>query len=318
MSKADPHPQPRPPVPSPRSSPPANPRAGASHTTTAPATPASAAATNQFSFLGDNPQPKNSQPKNPQPRLATAKPLAPTPQYSPGVPAPADDEPPADLSEQAVKSAPPFLISMLVHMALMIALALVTFGKAASNQVQIQATYAESLGKQLLDDKLQSPAGLEMTAEVPALSFGLTPVDDPLAALPELDGAFLDANRGSSNIEAPAIGLALTGREVGMKKALLPAYGGSATTESAVLEGLQWLKKQQMKDGGWSLTGPFDDGALNDNRCAATALALLAFQGYGATHKAGSSSPDFHDVVDRGWTFLLKMQDKDGFFQIGR
>jgi hypothetical protein len=321
MSKADPHRQPRPPAPSPPPSPDANPAAGAVPIVVAPTGLAPTAAANQFSFLGANPHPKNSppknpEPKNPEPRLPTAKPLAPTAQSSPSVlPALADEESPIDLSEQAVKSAPPFLISMVVHMALMISLALITFGQAVSNQVQIQATYAESLGKQLLDDKLQSPASLEMTAEIPALSFGLMPVDDPLAALPKLDSAFLDANRGSSDIEAPAIGLALTGREVGMKKALLPAYGGSATTESAVLEGLQWLKKQQMKDGGWSLTGPFDDGAINDNRCAATALALLAFHGYGATHKAGSSSPDFHDVVDRGWTFLLKMQDRDGFFQ---
>src|SRR5438093_3669146 len=44
-------------------------------------------------------------------------------------------------------------------------------------------------------------------------------------------------------------------------------------------------------------------------------MALLAFQGYGASHKPGATSPDFHDVVERGWNFLLKMQDKDGFFQ---
>ena len=105
--------------------------------------------------------------------------------------------------------------------------------------------------------------------------------------------------------------MALTGREAGMKKALLAAYGGNATTEAAVRAGLEWLKRQQMKDGGWSLAGPFPDGAEPDNRCAATAMALLAFQGAGHTHQAG----DFQKEVQRGWDYLLKTQNADGFFE---
>jgi hypothetical protein len=240
------------------------------------------------------------------------KPREPVP--VPVLQGPAEDEPPPDVAEEAVKTAPPFLVSMLVHMLLVIVLALFTFSSAIENQIQIQAVYAETLGKQLLDDTLQSPEALDMKVESPVLSFDLQPADDPLAAPPKLPDFFADPNKATSTLEAPSIGVALTGREAGMKKALLPAYGGNATTEGAVLGGLEWLKKHQMKDGGWSLVGPYPDGAIVENRCAATAMALLAFQGYGVTNKPGTTTPDFHDVVERGWNFLLKMQDKDGFF----
>ena len=67
--------------------------------------------------------------------------------------------------------------------------------------------------------------------------------------------------------------------------------------------------------GGWSLVGPFQEHATIENRCSATAMALLAFQGFGVKHTPDTSvSPDYHDVVARGWKFLLNMQNKDGFF----
>jgi hypothetical protein len=65
-----------------------------------------------------------------------------------------------------------------------------------------------------------------------------------------------------------------------------------------------------MKDGGWSLTGPYPDGGNVENRCSATAMALLAFQGAGHTHQSG----EFKDVVRRGWDYLLKTQNADGLF----
>src|SRR5262245_61461131 len=112
--------------------------------------------------------------------------VRPTPQPAPPNPRPqsrtprheslttADDAPP-ELTEQAFKSAPPFLISMFVHMLLMVAMALITYGTATSSQLQLQAVYAESFGKQLLDDKLQSPGALEAMLEVPAFSSDLIP-----------------------------------------------------------------------------------------------------------------------------------------------
>jgi hypothetical protein len=98
-----------------------------------------------------------------------------------------------------------------------------------------------------------------------------------------------------------------------MKKALQGAYGGTATTEEAVLRGLRWLRKQQQKDGLWSLSGPYSGGSNTPNQTAATAMALLAFQGNGNTHRTG----EFSKQVADGWKALLKQQDADGSFYRG-
>lgn len=209
--------------------------------------------------------------------------------------------------------APPWLISLLVHMLLVLALALVPLRLHEQRQVQLSASYGQV--DALPIDDLETPQ-LQMEAEeTPVLAFGLQEVEQPFATPPPWATNLTEGNRLVSPLEAPAIGLALTGREPGMKKALLAAYGGTAGTEEAVIAGLEWLKRQQMRDGGWSLTGPYPDGAHVENRCAATAMALLAFQGYGATHLPNPNlSPDYHQVVERGWNYLLKTLDKDGFF----
>ncbi|MBQ4194800.1 MAG: terpene cyclase/mutase family protein, partial [Thermoguttaceae bacterium] len=104
----------------------------------------------------------------------------------------------------------------------------------------------------------------------------------------------------------------LSGRtDPGLKNDLLSKYGGNKTTEESVEAALRWLRRQQEKDGSWSLNGPYKDGIHSlDNRPAATALALLAFQGAGNTRTSGEHSI----AVRRGWTWLLKQQNPDGSF----
>ena len=218
----------------------------------------------------------------------------------------------AVVTEKAVRAMPPWLVSTLVHMVLLIILAVIGFAPELKNQINIEATYAETLGEQTLDDTLQSADSLNIEVEVPTLSFGPVSVDDPFAAPPEMALIDLDATKASAEaIDAPAIGLALSGREAGQKKALLAAYGGNATTEEAVKTGLEWLKRNQLKDGSWSLTGPYSEGGGIEHKVSATAMALLAFQGAGHTHKSG----DFQREVSRGWDYLLKLQTPDGFFE---
>jgi hypothetical protein len=101
----------------------------------------------------------------------------------------------------------------------------------------------------------------------------------------------------------------LHGRLEAAKKELLVAHGGTATTEAAVKLGLDWLVKQQdARTGVWSLTGPYSNGGGNENVVAATAMALLALQGIGNTHKFGK----FHPNVRSGADALLRMQRQDG------
>jgi hypothetical protein len=103
------------------------------------------------------------------------------------------------------------------------------------------------------------------------------------------------------------------GRSGAMKKALLAIYGGTDETQEAVALGLEWLKRNQQKRGNWSMRRPYRDGAFNENECAATAMALLAFLGDGNTHLKG----DYAEQVEKGMKFLVSKQDRSGFFAAG-
>jgi hypothetical protein len=267
-------------------------------------------------------RPAAAQPARPLPiTAATGTAARPVPLSSRPIPVKPGDKPkvhadeaepgPPDPTEKAVRYAPPWLVSLVVHMVLMIILALIVIYPKMDDTIYIVSeVYAEKLGEQILEDQLQSPDEMNLDIE-PVLAFDSKPVEDPFAAPPQLELNILDANTAVSDTPAPSIGLALSGREEGSKRALLAAYGGTATTEAAVRDGLLWLKRNQGKDGSWSLLGPYSDGSpLFENKVAATAMALLAFQGAGRTHKSG----EFKDVVARGWTALLKMQNADGFF----
>jgi hypothetical protein len=80
-----------------------------------------------------------------------------------------------------------------------------------------------------------------------------------------------------------------------------------------VKEGLRWLVRQQRSKGFWSLQGPYSNGSNAENGQAATAMALLAFQGAGYTPE-GNNADSFTRVVARGWRSLLRSQQDDGRF----
>jgi hypothetical protein len=185
------------------------------------------------------------------------------------------------------------------------------FESVSTEEVLDPLIYAEKLGNQ---NQIDSPLATDDSARVeePVITPpNLKLVEDPFAAPGKPD---LQIGSGgtiaSSDIRAPQIGLALKGRQVGTKKALLGRYGGNALTEGAVDRGLAWLAKNQGKDGSWSLEGPYSDGGNAENESAATAMALLAFQGAGNTHQEGK----FQQNVVRGWNWLLPQQDPDGCF----
>ena len=208
----------------------------------------------------------------------------------------------------AIDAAPPWLVSLLVHLAVVIALALAYLPEELKSTFVVELAYGEELGEQMLDDT--QFADIETLQPDPALSLDSEPVIDPMAALPELK-IELEVVDASTDLTTPSIGIALSGREKGAKRALLAAYGGTGETEGAVGLALEWLKKYQQSDGTWRLDGPYRDGVYEtENRLAATAMALLAFQGNGHTHLDG----DYVRVVQRGKDALLEMQDADGCF----
>jgi hypothetical protein len=90
----------------------------------------------------------------------------------------------------------------------------------------------------------------------------------------------------------------------------LPA-GGRGTpppqTEETIERGLAFLARHQAPDGGWSLQG-FPEQAQLASDTAATALAVIAFQGAGYNHREFQ----YKDVVRGGIDFLVKSQKENG------
>lgn len=153
------------------------------------------------------------------------------------------------------------------------------------------------------------------------------PIEAPLASPPmavEVDGPSTQLPPKKRFIDLNSFEC----REEERRKRLVEAFGGDDATEAAVAKALAWLKLQQDGDGSWSLQRPYCDGGLHENRVAATAMALLAFQGSGNTptqgeyqnllafQESGSKPPRGKNrkKVVSGVLWLLIHQMEDGHF----
>lgn len=221
-------------------------------------------------------------------------------------------DPDEDLKQIALKKAPPWAVSCVIHMLALIILGLWYIKPEKIDHGIFLDVASAELGQQLIDESLDLPSADQNLEDVVVASADLAKVEDPFAEpateKPEID---LMGSKPIVNIDQPKIEIALLGREPGTKEALLAQYGGNGTTEDAVGRALAWLAKQQRKDGSWSLTGPYQSAALGkDVPESATAMALLAFQGNGHTHQRGQFRPQ----VAKGVKALLRMQQGDGNF----
>ncbi|MGD9128040.1 MAG: terpene cyclase/mutase family protein [Planctomycetia bacterium] len=210
--------------------------------------------------------------------------------------------------ETVFRGAPSWLFSVIVHVGVLILLALIFFPEVRENLILLDAsTYAEEEGDQLDFETLTVGQDQEDPIITPET---LPPVDDPLATppVPTVESSLSTIPLSEESLN---IGLALKGRTPGMKNTLLGMFGGDKSTEAAVNAGLYWLAKNQQRDGSWSLKGPYGDGSGSENYESATAMALLAFQGAGHTHR---SSTKYSKNVAKGLKWLLAQQDSSGCF----
>lgn len=223
-----------------------------------------------------------------------------------------------DLVEETLREAPSWLISLVIHLVVLLLLALLA-SPAGHRIGRVVLTLGpaneESNTDELSEFQMEDPmdSAVESYDDLPVD----TPVelpdpsDMPMVELPDPEPmAAVDVPMLGGDIPIKPM---VTGRSGAMKSALLAAYGGDATTVEAVDLALAWLKSQQRRDGSWSLTGPYIDGATSENKAAATAMALLAFQGDGNTHLSGKYAKE----VERGTKFLIGQQDREGFFAGG-
>jgi len=213
-----------------------------------------------------------------------------------------------DPASAVIRATPPWLVSLLVHVLALIILALCYLPSQVADPFEIQVTSSQDQATPLMENTLASPTQdiADLAAELPLADES---VEEPVTSLPIFDVRLQPLGANNRPPVAP-IGRALSGREPGAKRRLLAAYGGTAETERAVRLGLRWLKKNQRRNGTWSLTGPYENGASLENETAATAMAMLAFLGAGHTHLDG----EYRNVVTRGARALTEMQDADGNF----
>lgn len=221
-----------------------------------------------------------------------------------------------------VRSSPAFSVSLSIHCLLLLMLAMWVVRERPLRKLRLSLAFgpasvqANEAGIDVVQVKSPTKQPEEEKTEVAVTK--LPPVKAPQAApvaMPDLPDAAVGTAAADKPLVAPAVGMLLAGRDAGRKKVLLEAAGGGDETERAVALALDWLKKQQgPKDGLWSLAGPYDDGGSQENRLAATAMALLAFQGAGNTLSEGPHQA----VVARAWRSLLKGQQQDGAFDVGQ
>ena len=205
-------------------------------------------------------------------------------------------------------------MSAVVHMLVLIALGLLYVAHTANKSPEIEIVannWADQFGDPLSHDPIDNRSLLEPEGKILSIHPGPA-VDDPYSApsMPEIRP--LPGIAGAGGVHAPGIGNNLLGRDIGSRRANLTAGGGNEITEDAVQNALRWLVRQQQGDGSWSLSGPFDGGARTEERAGATAMALLALQGNGNTHRVGT----YRDQVRKGKDFLISRQLPNGTWRV--
>ena len=219
-----------------------------------------------------------------------------------------------------LRASPAWTTSLAIHTLLLVALAIWIV------RLPPREKFSLELGFGTTDGAPGSPGTEEAIVEVPGEE--TPPVDEapnePVEAVaatpPEEPTNEPEATEPTRQAETPAapvpgIRVALSGRDPGRRDGFLGANGGSDATEAAVALALEWIvRQQQKKDGLWSMQGPYQDSGSQENRLAATAMALLALQGAGHTHQGG----EHQAVVARGWKKLLAGQQRNGSFDVGR
>ena len=233
-----------------------------------------------------------------------------------------EDEEPHGLMD-TLRASPPWLVSCLLHAAVVLVLGMIPLLIAADEALELVVGYTDQTGEQTELETFSDTDLVQLDEPVNIVPLDLEIVEDPLMAsvpVPTVDDQLL----AMPEVAAPSVGVLLTGRDQGMKDALLGAYGGTGETQAAVLNGLRWLHMRQDSDGMWSLSGRYRqdvksrkatyiDGGELENKCAATAMAMLAFQGYGQTHLRGPHE-NFRKGMARAVNGLLKWQDQEGSF----
>ena len=239
------------------------------------------------------------------------------------------------------RATPSFLISLIVHTALLLGMALWTFQQVGSggHDFGIVASLGEPMDATTIDLATTALAAGEVTPDASAsadaaLGSGSAPETSSLGSLGSgLKDLAAQVNNGSGQaapLNDSAIGslirstststsaslnaTSIEGRKPQSRQRLALERGGNADSEAAVELALEWLAAHQKPNGSWSLVHTTEacgnycthPGSPERYEPAATGLALLAFLGAGYAHREGK----YADVVKKGVYFLLQVMEE--------
>ena len=199
------------------------------------------------------------------PRPAASGPAPPVAARPAAAEADRDDEH-ESIASEAVRQAPAWAVSTLVHVVVLLAMALVVSEPPAKPQIrQITSTAPETEDEftEFEDDQPQLDAAADPTAEVAVTTDMIETPVEVVADATDVDAAPLQVELSDFGTEtAPASDMmasigAIGGTAGGLggraqAANLAAAGGGGADTEQAVDRALQWIAGHQLPDGGWS------------------------------------------------------------------
>lgn len=244
-----------------------------------------------------------------------------------------------------LRAVPSWGLSVLLHaLALLVLALMVHLGRQGPSASTIEGgvldTQLGDLTTLVTAERAGDPFTLEDSPDPPSL--GLEP-DDPkiqFTGRPELSapaafGADLagpepgpsGAAHGDSALSAalPVLSTQVTapfaGRQALARARLVRREGGTARSEQAVEDGLDWIVRHQRPDGSWGLNfrdqchdGGCPQGAVMNSDTAATGLALLPLLGAGQIHTVKCRH---QSAVRLGVFWLVKHQQRDGNLFVG-
>ncbi|TWT69545.1 prenyltransferase/squalene oxidase repeat-containing protein [Crateriforma conspicua] len=226
-----------------------------------------------------------------------------------------------------IRATPAWLVSTAVHVALLVALGLVTMTEPQKIINVLTAAVTDDRGPEIKEFVIEEvdvdvSTEMEVSADPPpalnefeqvvesiALDVPTEAISVPIESF-DLAANMAPAGDVLQSLQSMA-SQSLSSRGKDMREDMLRKYGGTPSSEAAVSAALKWLALHQAPNGGWT----FNHASVCRGRCgnigepkylraynAATALALLPFLGAGQTHYEG----EYQQVVRKGLLFLIK------------
>lgn len=238
-----------------------------------------------------------------------------------------------DILRAFFKDMPAWLISFIIHMAVLMLLALIerpnddngptiTLSASVSSEVSTGGDVLKM--PQTPEAKFDLPVPNQADLEDPVKREALLVANQEAREL-RLDPNVLDAHLPDMDALKAKVGRAdgvrsgLVARDPRLRVEMVQKEGGTTLTEAAVARSLRWFQRHQAEDGHWSLNAfqahgkcsCGNHGAVGDDT-AGTSLALLPYLGAGQSHLVGI----YKNEVSKGLRWLIKHQKDDGDLRV--